>query len=502
MSIRKKLLISYIAMIVIPVVLFALTVVLLLTVLFRQSNDGGGSPMFHNPMERDSWLSGLLFAVEQDPRLWTDARFLAAADRQLDRQATRMVVEKGGTLLYASPQLGADVPLDRLQHYAAEGDPGRVQGPPWLPRGKLAVGGASYAVDRQAIKFADGSAGAVYWLKDNGRTERFFRTVFPLLFLSMLLAIALTNGLLTSLVSRSIIRPLRMLKQAAEHIKDGDLDQALPPFKKDEIGQLGEAFEEMRLRLKESIALQLQYEENRKEMLSNISHDLKTPIAAISGCVEGLRDGIADTPEKRLKYIDMIHRKISDMDRMIDELLLFSKLDLNRAPFDFERIDLAAFVRDWAAETQADPRFRDVRLRFDFPPDRTVPATVDREKLGRALANIADNSLKYMDKADKEIRFELLPGKTETTLLVRDNGRGIDPEALPHVFERFYRADPSRSPEAGGSGLGLAIVKQIVESHGGRVWAESVPGCGTTIVLTLPNGDTEEGEALEKDTHH
>ncbi|WP_241254599.1 HAMP domain-containing sensor histidine kinase [Brevibacillus sp. SYP-B805] len=256
--------------------------------------------------------------------------------------------------------------------------------------------------------------------------------------------------------------------------------------RKDEIGELGAAFEEMRHRLSQSIRLQLQYEENRKELISNISHDLKTPITGIKACIEGIRDGIADTDAKREKYMRMIAKKTEEMDRLIDELLLFSKLDLKRLPFHLEPLDLAAYLRDCVEELRLDPRMEGITITFTGAHDRPVPVMADREKLRRVIMNIMDNSLKYMDKDQKEIRVELFDDESEATVRIQDNGPGIESAALPQIFDRFYRADPSRSTATGGSGLGLAIVKQIVEGQGGRVWAESRMGEGTSISFTLP----------------
>ncbi|WP_084423407.1 sensor histidine kinase [Cohnella thermotolerans] len=219
-------------------------------------------------------------------------------------------------------------------------------------------------------------------------------------------------------------RVSRQRGRAAEQIKDGDLSREVKLKRKDEIGKVGSAFEEMRVRLGESIRLQMQYEEKRKELISNISHDLKTPTAGIKACVEGLQDGIADTQTMRDKYIGMIAKKTNEMDRLIDELFLFSKLDLKRLPFHLEPIDLAAYLRDCASELRLDPRMEGFSVIFDYAGEEPVRVVADRE----------------------------------ATIVVRDNGSGIDSKALPHIFDRFYRAEPSRNKETGGSGLGLAFL--------------------------------------------
>jgi signal transduction histidine kinase len=232
-------------------------------------------------------------------------------------------------------------------------------------------------------------------------------------------------------------------------------------------------------------ASQLQYEDNRKALLANISHDLKTPITAISNCIEGLKDGIADTPEKQHKYYDMIQKKAFDMNRLIEELFLFSKLDLRKMPFHIEPVELSSYINEFVEELRHDPHLQDIRMAVKNEGNKPLFVMADREKLRRVLSNIVDNSVKHMDKKDKTIEIELMDGSDEVTVKIRDNGSGIDAASLPRIFERFYREDRSRNADTGGSGLGLAIVEQIIAEHGGRVWAESVASEGLSLYFTL-----------------
>jgi signal transduction histidine kinase len=296
--------------------------------------------------------------------------------------------------------------------------------------------------------------------------------------------VVLVNGVITYLVSRSIIRPLNILKRGTEEIKQGNLEFAVKSPSRDEIGEVCGAFEEMRLKLRDSIGQQLQVEENRKELISNISHDLKTPITSIKGYVEGILDGVADSPEKMDKYIRTIYAKAVDMDRLIDDLFLFSKLDLKSLPFNFERTDIIKFFRDCSDELRLDFESRGVDFSLETEL-QSVFVAVDREKLKRVIMNILDNSVKYMDKGDGKICIRLTDTGESVRIAISDNGRGIGAEELPRIFDRFYRADPSRNTSTGGSGLGLAIAKQIVEGHGGTIRAESEPGRGTSMFIML-----------------
>ncbi|AZN43539.1 HAMP domain-containing histidine kinase [Paenibacillus albus] len=320
---------------------------------------------------------------------------------------------------------------------------------------------------------------------------RFFSRFVPTVLLTLVGTLILTNGLLTYFVSRSIIKPLYALKDAASQIREGNLEHKLqlqPLNRQDEIGQLSRSFEEMRVRLQASIGAQLQLEQSRKELLANISHDLKTPITGIQGCIECLQGGVADTEEKRGKYLDMIASKTSDMNRMIEELLLYSTLDIGKLPFNWEQLDAAAYMQMTVDELRQDPRMAGIALVYESSGE---PAWIraDREKLNRALLNIVGNSLAHMEQEPRELRFALLAdSEANATVAIRitDNGTGIPAEALPFVFDQFYRAEQSRRTAAGSSGLGLSIVKQIIEEHGGTVEARSAAGQGTSITMKLP----------------
>jgi signal transduction histidine kinase len=304
--------------------------------------------------------------------------------------------------------------------------------------------------------------------------------------------------LLTYFVSKSIIRPIRKLQLAAKQIKEGNLHVPIKPMSKDELGQLAQGFEEMRLRLKESIEMQQAYEENRKELIANISHDLKTPITTIKGYVEGIQDGVANSPEKMDRYIETIHKKSIDLDHMIDELFLYSKLDLQRLPFHFEPIYFDHYLQDFVEELRFDVAGENVEVSLEMEEGRDYLIIGDREHLKRVITNIVGNSLKYNDKPNKKLSFHLASLATHILFKVEDNGLGIAAESLPFIFDRFYRADLARGTEKGGSGLGLSIAKRIIEEHHGAIWAESKKDQGTTILFSLKKA----GDNSEKDINH
>lgn len=211
-------------------------------------------------------------------------------------------------------------------------------------------------------------------------------------------------GLLNYLVSRSIIKPISVLKEGAKRIKSGDLNFEIKATSNDEIGQLNRTFDEMRIKFKESVTIQLQYEENRKELLSNISHDLKTPITSIIGYVEGIKDGVANTPQKMEKYLSTVYLKAKDMDSLIDELFLFSKLDLKKEPFTFETVELDKYMRDYVDELHLDLLQQGIQIELHIMY-KLINVTADREKLKRVLANLISNCVKYTNKEKRTLPF-------------------------------------------------------------------------------------------------
>ncbi len=304
---------------------------------------------------------------------------------------------------------------------------------------------------------------------------------------AVIVLLMVTNGLLTYFVSRTIIKPIKRLNEAAEKIKQGDLDHNIQSKKKDELGQLSNTFEEMRKSLKQAKETQAKYEANRQELIASISHDLRTPVTSIKGYVQGVLDGVADSPEKLDRYMQTIYNKTDQLEKMVDELFIYSKLDLDRMPFQFEVLDINAYLDDIIEELT----FQYNKITFEFIADKGQNFLVkaDREQLHRVIMNVITNSVKYIDKEQAMIRIRLTEQDEHVKIAIEDNGSGIAESELPYIFDHFYRTDTSRNSATGGSGLGLAIVKKIIEAHDGTVWAESEQGQGTTIYFQLKKGE-------------
>lgn len=302
---------------------------------------------------------------------------------------------------------------------------------------------------------------------------------------SVILIMAMTCSFLMAWIYRSILTPIETLKKATRNIRDGNLDFEVEIGDDDEIGELCADFEEMRIRLKESTEEKVVFDSQNKELISNISHDLKTPITAVKGYVEGLLDGVADTPEKQEKYLRTIYNKANDMDRLINELTFYSKIDTNRIPYTFNKINVKEYFDDCFEDIGMEMSQQQISLSYDNKVAPDVMVIADAEQIKRVINNIVGNSVKYMDKPDKSIAIRVMDVGDFVQVEIEDNGRGIAAKDLPYIFDRFYRTDTSRNSSKGGSGIGLSIVHKVMEDHGGKVWATSREGEGTTMYFVL-----------------
>lgn len=305
------------------------------------------------------------------------------------------------------------------------------------------------------------------------------------LVLAMAVILILTSALITAWVNQDIYKPIKELSIAMRKIAEGDFDYRLPDKQEGEIGHLHDNYEQMRLQLKENAEEKMQNEKKSKELVSNISHDLKTPITSIKGYVEGIMDGVADTPEKMDKYIKTIYNKANDMDRLINELTTYSGIDSNKIPYHFHVLNIADYFQDCVEEVGLDLEQKDIQLNYTnlAPADTCIVA--DPEQLKKVINNIISNSVKYMGHDKGIIDIRILDEGESVRIEIEDNGKGIVAKDIGNIFERFYRTDSSRNSLQGGSGIGLSIVKKIIEDHGGYVWATSKEGEGTCMHFVI-----------------
>ena len=342
----------------------------------------------------------------------------------------------------------------------------------------------SQAQKAQAVTESDGTVYDIS-ITDSADSQGRVHVMAKDLFISafvILISVALVVGLW---VYRSIAVPLVKLKKATQNIKEGNLDFVLDVEGKDEFSELCQDFEEMRRRLKESTEEKSLIEKENRELISNISHDLKTPITAVKGYVEGIMDGVADTPEKMDRYVRTIYNKTNEMDHLINELTFYSKIDTNRIPYTFSKLNVEDYFEDCSEEVGLELETRGIELVYANYVEKDVMVIADGEQIRRVIHNIISNAIKYMDKPKGIIQIRIKDVGDFIQIEIEDNGKGIGPKDLPYIFDRFYRTDVSRNSSKGGSGIGLSIVKKILEDHGGKVWATSRLGIGTIMYFVL-----------------
>lgn len=405
--------------------------------------------------------------LEEEPEKIEDVVYLSGMNERLMAYSSALVVRKSGDIYYS----GLDVAEAPEATIGVEGN--------------FIAGEDSYHSKQIPFEFSDGSAGVIQIFTSVAQVvEQVERTVVKIV-VSALIILLMVGALAFTWLYQSIVQPLEKLKKAAVNIKEGNLDFNVITDTEDEIGEVCVAFEEMRIKLKDQIEVSMQYEKDNKELISNISHDLKTPITAIKGYVEGIRDGVADTPEKMDKYIRTIYNKATDMDKLIDELFLYSKLDSNSMNYSFAKLDLKDYFEDCVDEISLDLESRGITFEYRNYVSEDTIIIADPEQLKRVINNIVGNSVKYMAARPGRIGIFIKNEPEFVQVEICDNGKGIAKKELPHIFERCYRTDASRNSSKGGSGLGLSIAKKIIEEHGGKIWANSVEGEGTTVSFVL-----------------
>ena len=286
-------------------------------------------------------------------------------------------------------------------------------------------------------------------------------------------------------IYKRILVPLDKMRIATKKIADGNFDYELDEKDFVEIPFLYNDFEKMRIKLKENEEEKILSENASRELVSNISHDLKTPLTAIRGYVEGILDGVASSPQKVRDYLTTIYNKTNDMTKLIDELLYYSRVSGNEFSYNFEKTNVKEFFDDYEKDLYLELDTIKINFSYSANVDADTMIDIDREQIKRALNNIVANAVKYMDKEDPEIHFRVKETMDAINIRISDNGRGIDEKDLPHIFERFYRSDASRNTKLGGSGIGLSIVKKVIENHEGSVVAMSKSGVGTDIDIVL-----------------
>lgn len=512
MKIRGRLVVAFLLVTLFPVLMFLLCS----NFIFHKEVDFLNDT-YH--IESDSWkhlinpyqllhkitqydYQALCNTAENHPEKLLDRNYLIQINTQLKKRHAFLILRRNGTIVF--------IGNDKLYHIMPELP--AYHNSEWENKNLCYMDHKNFIIIQERdFNYRDGSEGQLFLSTDvSSLFTHWHRFIQELLF-SYLLIIFITALLLVAWIYRSIVLPLNILRIATRQIGAGNLDQPVQILSSDEIGELCHDFEEMRLDLKHMIDERTHYEENIRSMLSSISHDLHTPLTAIKGYAEGLMDGVAQSPDMQKKYLHTILHKANDMTYLVSELSLFAQMEQDILTYHFTKLDVTDYFSDCMEDLTLDLETRGMQLSYY---NNTAPGTqiyADPEQLRRVIYNVVNNAIKYAGQVPSTLHVrieEMLPQNVSPPLYrqlgkdgkdleppqkpaeyihiqIEDEGPRISSQDLPYIFDRFYRVDASRNSSTGGSGLGLSIVRKIINDHGGRVWAESIEGVGTSINFLL-----------------
>jgi len=488
MIIRKQLWLSNFITIIITIILLIIVSVLIGRNYQNISRFGLPPRVFEkervkqylDPLVRDLRMAERVISSKfnENPKYLENVEYVEELDTFVNASNIGVIVKKNNEILYYSPWL---LKLDLEKEYI-------VSQIPSFPNKEIKKLSENIYIEKLDFHFSDKSKGEVVIVSDVTSAlenlAQFRYSVFIILIL-FLIVIVVISTIITYMLSRNIVKPLTQLENAAKQIRKGNYDFKINTTAKNEIGDLFRTFEKTRVQLKETEKIKRKYDNNRNELISNISHDLKTPITTIKGYIEGIMDGIPTSKEKKDKYFKIIYQNTVNMETLINELFLLSELDLKELPLNFVPVDIKAYLTDCFEELKFYLAEKGITLKFDVDYNEQEKVYADREKIKRVILNIINNAVNHKAGIDSVITIKLTEKKEEAQIEIRDNGRGISEKSLNNIFERFYKADKARSNNSSGTGLGLYITKKIVISHEGRIWAKSQEGKGTGIYFTL-----------------
>lgn len=486
LDVRKKIILANFMMIVIPVLIIVLVMIGILigiltgagssVTIAATSKWAGETTNYQLQLMIDSLSEDLV----ENENVFREGSTLLEICSELEAMGVHIAISDGTGMRYISPGVSPGELEAQANALHAAGSPSFVRTQEGFAcRTVTESENGVFSIVAAAPGFA--YPAGEYYAYDSLKAH--LKVILVTVGAAAIIIIIFTGSYLSKRLSRSILAPVRKLGEATAAVRGGNLDRPVGYTSGDELGQVCALFDEMRLRLKESKQAEQRYEQQRKQMIAGISHDLSTPITTIKGYVSGILDGIADTPEKKEHYLRTIYGRACDMEQMVDSLFLFSKLDLDEEPFRMERVDLVAYFEDYFAEMR-----KPVEVKSSFHPGtcRSAPVLIDRLQFDRVIANLADNSIKYRRGDSCLLELWLSCTENEVVLEWKDDGIGIAGGEAEKIFESFYRTDPARGNAAKGSGLGLSIARRIVERMGGYISARARRSGGLCITITLP----------------
>lgn len=500
MKFRTKIKISFSLLISIPIMLMIVAMFAIFNMQVKDVEDsygikGVGLEGLANQTKIYSKLTEneydtIISDIKETPEKLADVKYISKLNDSLNKKDSFIIAKQDGVVIFNGCEDSEADMVDKLPNYRGSYEY------PKTPEGNSYIYGDYKYLVKQINFKVKGDDESVYIVTLMQPVLPQIKIMIIEIVVSFILITIFTTVVLLFWLQRSIGKPLEKMAEATTRIAQGDLDFKIQTDKKDEFGDLCNDFENMRIRLKESAEERIKFDEENREILSNISHDLKTPLTSIKGYIEGIRDGVANTPSKMDKYIKTIYNKTNDMEKLIAELSLYTKIDNNTATYDFKKVKVGEYFSDCVEEISVELESKNIMLTYFNYTDKDCMVIADPERLKRVINNIISNSVKYIGHKKGAVNIRITDENDKIHVEIEDNGKGIAKEELPYIFDRFYRTDSSRNSDQGGSGIGLAIAKKIIEMHGGKIWASSMENTGTIIHFVL-NKYREEEEAVE-----
>lgn len=487
MKLRGRIAVSFMVVMIIPLILINVAFFTIIKTRFSLVDASDENiniiTSVSNPISYMSKLTAgdydeIAKCLEDNPERLEDNEYLDKFSERIKKKYSYIYLTKGNKLVYGKNKELYDKISYELPVYLGDAEESREyvedDGIPVIVR---YIGTSKTGIN-------------VFFVNNILELEKEAKLAWSQLIASFVLIMLLTGLALSYWLYKSVAKPIDSLRNSTRNIIKGDLNTAIKKHKNDEIGDLVDDFNNMREHIHRLLEDNRAKKQMTREMIVNISHDLKTPLTVIKGYAEGLREGVANTPMKQDKYLSIIYSKTVEMNSLIDELSTYAKIDADAISYNFISVDINEYLEEGFEEIKTDLEINNFDVYFHPYKEGSLNAIADAEKLKRVINNLISNSKKYASKDRKgriDIRVEAV--QKFVMISVEDNGIGIPKERLARVFERLYRVDESRNSKIGGSGLGLAIVKKIIEDHSGKVWAESSEGEGTKIIILLRNAD-------------
>ena len=482
MKLKKRLIISFLIIIIVPMLL----AFLLFLGITRAQKDQEASQRralyFANSLSllqnnTSNEIEILKKWAEKNPQNFQKESLIRKMNESLQEKHSFLIQREGLKILFDGSQDEVRPSFTELPEY------GRLRDGETLVE---TVGDVPVTIQQVDYGYGNGKRGSVFVFTTANRLLPEGQKILFDYLASALLILLFTAAVLISWLYGGIMPKIRKMQKAAEEIEKGKLDHVIDVKGSDELTDLARAMERMRKRLSADAIQKLEAEDAQRQLISNIAHDLKTPLTSITGYSEGILDGIANTPEKQEKYVRTIHSKAKEMNALLNELSIYSKIDTDRIPYNFVPLDVGEFFQSCNEEVGMDLANQDIGLSYYNELPKGCAVIADPEQLTRVIHNIVGNAVKYKKpEGNLSISMRLRDAGDYVQVEIEDNGQGISKEDLPHIFDRLYRGDKSRTTKIKGSGIGLSIVKKIISDHGGQIWATSKLGEGSIFYFVL-----------------